>query len=84
MGGTAVLVVEIIRMFPHIHCQQRLETFGDRVIGVRFLRDNEFAILVGREPHPTCSSSAWKASKEPKSRLMASNRGDGISVTGDG
>ena len=48
MVGTTVLVVEIVGVFPHIKCQQRLQTFLNRIGCICFLRDDELAICIGR------------------------------------
>ena len=53
MGGTAIAIIDIIRMLPYVHCQQRFETFGDRITGIGFLRDNQLTVLVRGEPYPT-------------------------------
>ena len=53
MRRTTVAIVDVIRVLPDIHRQKRFETFGDRIAGIGFLGDDEFAILVRCQPNPT-------------------------------
>ena len=53
VSGTAITIVDVIRVLPDIHRQEGFETFGDRIAGIGFLGDDEFAILVRCEPNPT-------------------------------
>lgn len=41
-----VLIVQIVRMLPHIEGQQRLQTLLHRVRRIRLLRNQEFTILI--------------------------------------
>src|SRR5437588_746796 len=50
--GTAVLVIEIIRVLPHIDGEQRLLAFGEGYFGVAGLDDFQCA-AVGDEPCPS-------------------------------
>ena len=52
MGGAAVLVVEVVGVFPHVESQQWFQTPGDGVAGVGFLRDDQGAIFLRGEPYP--------------------------------
>lgn len=53
MVGTAVLIVEIVGMFPHVDAHERLEVMTNGVAAVHFLRDDKLTVFVGGEPHPT-------------------------------
>src|SRR5690606_16026531 len=50
---TAVLVVEIVRVFPYIKSQDRRQTFGQRVSCIRLLLDREFAVGILGQPDPS-------------------------------
>ena len=52
MVRTAILIVKIISMFPHIKGQQRSQPTLHGIAGIGFLRDLKFAFVVYREPHP--------------------------------
>ena len=52
MCRTTVAIVDIISMLPDVHRQQRFEAFSDRIAGIGFLGDDEFAILIRGEPNP--------------------------------
>ena len=47
MGGTAVIIINVIRVLPDIHRQEGFEALCNGIAGIGFLRDDEFAILVG-------------------------------------
>ena len=53
MVGTAVLVIQIVGVFPHIEGQQRTKPLLHRVGRVGLLCDHQLAVSVGGEPHPT-------------------------------
>ena len=53
MGSTAVTIVDVIRVLPDIHRQEGFETLRNGVAGIGFLRDDEFAVFVCSQPHPT-------------------------------
>lgn len=53
--GTAVLIVEVIGVFPNIERKQWPESVADRSIGVEHLMNAEVAVTVGAEPGPTAS-----------------------------
>ena len=53
MGGTAVTIVDVIRVLPDIQRQEGFEALCNGVAGIGFLRDDEFAILVCCQPNPT-------------------------------
>ncbi len=37
--GAAVAVVNVVGVFPHIHCHQWLQIFSDGVVGIGHLQD---------------------------------------------
>ena len=53
MGGTAVTIVDVIRVLPDIHRQEGFEALRNGVAGIGFLRDDEFAVFVCCQPNPT-------------------------------
>ncbi len=53
-----ILIVEVIGVFPDIEGQQRFIAFGDRVVGIGFLRDHQSAVGLGREPGPAGAEKA--------------------------
>ena len=52
MVSTAILVVQIVGMFPHIKGEQGLQSLRHWILGILFLCDDKLAILICREPHP--------------------------------
>ena len=52
MGGTTILVVQIIGVLPYIEGEERLQALHDGVRGSLFLGDDQGTICVGREPDP--------------------------------
>ncbi len=52
LGGTAVLVVEVVGVLPDVEGEERAEAFGDGVAGAGLLSDNEGAVGGGGEPDP--------------------------------
>ena len=53
MGGTAVTIVDVIRVLPDIHRQEGFEALRNGVAGIGFLRDDKLAVSIGRQPYPT-------------------------------
>ena len=80
MVGAAVLVVEVVGVFPHIESQKRLERAAERIAGICLLGNLQVSFFVGGKPYPAGTeesapffwNSALNASKLPKSRAMAS------------
>ncbi len=58
MGGTAVLVVEVVGVFPDVEGQEGFEALGDGVASVRFLGYHQGAVGVGGEPDPAATKEA--------------------------
>ena len=52
VGGAAVLVVEVVGVFPDVEGQEGLEPMGGGVVGAGVLADGQGAIGIGLEPHP--------------------------------
>ena len=52
MGGTTVLVVQVVGVFPNVKSKKWFQTFCQRISGILLLGDKEFTALIGREPHP--------------------------------
>ena len=50
MGGTAVLVVEVVGMLPDVEGQQGLKAADQRVGGAGLLGDDQRAVFRCREP----------------------------------
>ena len=50
--GTAVLVVEIVSVFPDVECQDRSESVGHGIGCIGCLGDVEFPFHVARQPYP--------------------------------
>ena len=48
VGGAAVLVVQVVGVFPDVEGEEGLEAVGYRIVGTRTLQDNKFTILLGR------------------------------------
>ena len=52
MGGAAVLVVEVVGVFPDVEGKEGLEALGDRVVRAGLLGDDEGAVEGCGEPDP--------------------------------
>ena len=52
MRGAAVLVVEVVGVFPDVEGEEGAEAVGDGVVGAGVLADGQGAGGVGLEPHP--------------------------------
>ena len=53
MSGAAVLIVEVVGVFPDVEGEQRGEAFGDGVVGAGLLGDDQGAVFLCGEPYPT-------------------------------
>ena len=51
--SATILIIKIICVFPNIKCHNRLQSFGNRVLGVASLGDIEVTLIVGAKPHPS-------------------------------
>ena len=58
MHGAAVLVVEVVGVFPDVEGQDGAEAVGDGVVGAGVLADGQGAGGIGLEPHPTGAEEA--------------------------
>ena len=52
MGGAAVLIVEVVGVFPDVEGQEGLEPMRGGVVGAGVLADGQGTIGIGLEPHP--------------------------------
>ena len=50
--GAAVLVVEVVGVFPDVEGEEGAEAVGDGVVGAGVLADGQGAGGIGLEPHP--------------------------------
>ena len=50
--GAAVLVVEVVGVFPNVEGEEGPEAVGDGVVGAGVLADGQGAGGIGPEPHP--------------------------------
>ena len=64
MGGTTVLVVQVVGVFPNVKSKKRFQTFCQRISGILLLGDKEFTALIGREPHPAAPEKPHSFSLE--------------------
>ena len=55
LGGAAVLVVEVVGVFPDVEGEQGPQAAGDGVAGIGFLGNLQGAVLVGGEPDPAAA-----------------------------
>lgn len=53
--GTAVLVVDVVGMFPNVEAEQRLQPPTQRIAGIGLLGDVQFAFGIGGQPGPSRS-----------------------------
>ena len=58
MGGAAVLVVQVVGMFPDVEGEDGLETVSYGVVGVGVLGYGEFAGSIDLEPDPAGAKEA--------------------------
>ncbi len=64
LGGAAVLVVEVVGVFPDVEGEQGPQAAGDGVAGIGFLGDLESPIFVGGEPDPAAAEEGDAAGFE--------------------
>ena len=50
---SAILIVQVIRMLPHVEGQQWLQPLLHRIRSIRLLSNHELTILISRQPYPT-------------------------------
>lgn len=53
--GTAVLVIEVVSVFPDVESQKRLQAFGDGVGGTSLLSDDQGTVSLSGEPYPAAA-----------------------------
>ena len=58
MGGAAVLVVEVVCVFPDVEGEEGAEAVGDGVVGAGVLADGQGAGGIGLEPDPAGAEEA--------------------------
>ena len=56
--GAAVLVVEVVGVFPDVEGEEGPEAVGDGVVGAGVLADGQGAGGIGLEPHPPGAEEA--------------------------
>ncbi len=56
--GAAVLVVEVVGVFPDVEGEEGAEAVGDGVVGAGVLADGQGAGGIGLEPHPAGAEQA--------------------------
>lgn len=61
--GTAILIAEVVSMFPDIDTEEGTKAMYYRIASVRFLRDDELTVFLCREPSPTRAEER-RASRE--------------------
>ena len=59
MSGSAVLVVEIVGMFPYIEGQKRFQALNNWIGGAWFLCDNKLTICISGEPNPSRTKETY-------------------------
>ena len=64
LGGAAVLVVEVVGVFPDVEGEQGPQAAGDGVAGVGLLGDEQGAVFVGGEPDPSAAEEGDAAGFE--------------------
>ena len=55
MIDTAVLIVEVVGMFPYVDAENGLQSVANRVACIGFLRNHEFTFAVTGKPYPTAT-----------------------------
>src|SRR5690606_2335934 len=75
--GTAVAVIDVVGMLPHVAAEDRLRAVHEGVLAVRRLHDDELAVLHS-EPRPTRTELADARLDEVFLELV-----DGAEVLGD-
>ena len=79
MVGTAVLVVEIVGVFPDVEGEEGLQTALEWVGGVGLLGDDEVTVGGGGEPYPAGAEEGGAFLLE-----LGLEVGEGAEVAGDG
>lgn len=64
MGGTTVLIIEIIGVLPNVEGQKGLQALGNGVGSAGFLRDDQGAISLSGEPYPAAAKKAYAFGNE--------------------
>ena len=64
MGGAAVLVVEVVGVFPDVEGEEGLEALGDGVRGAGLLGDDQGAVGIRRQPDPAGAEKAYALGDE--------------------
>ena len=59
MGGTAILVVEVVGMLPDVEGEDGFEAVGDGVVCVGVLANGQFAFVIGLKPDPAATEKAY-------------------------
>ena len=55
MIDTAVLIVEVVGMFPYVDAENWLQSVANGVACIGFLRNHEFPFAVTGKPYPTAT-----------------------------
>ena len=55
MGGAAILVIQIVCVFPDVEGEEGVEAFGDGVVGAGFLGDDQSTVFLCGEPYPAAA-----------------------------
>ncbi len=55
MIDTAVLIVEVVGMFPYVDAENGLQSVANGVASIGFLRNHEFTFAVTGKPYPTAT-----------------------------
>ena len=64
MGGAAVLVVEVVGVFPDVEGEEGPQAAGDGVAGAGFLGDVQGAVCARGEPDPAAAEEGYAAGFE--------------------
>ena len=78
MGGAAVLVVEVVGVFPDVEGQEGLEAVGGGVVGAGVLADGKSAVGIGLEPDPAGAEEGGAGGDE-----RGLEGGEGAPLAGD-
>jgi hypothetical protein len=52
-GGTTVLVIQVVRVFPHVKTEKRFQSGTYRVTAVSFFGDVQFSVFINGQPGPS-------------------------------
>src|ERR1700685_1164015 len=59
--GSPIAKVDVVGVLPHIECEQRLAVaVGERILGVRGLRNFKLAVLTEHEPRPARAELSFR------------------------